>query len=198
VEVPRSFARLCLFVPVFVLCTRSREDTRGDGEGRLRREERPAAVGVSTAGAPSSAMKGAPAGRTTKVETFRRRALSAGRTVGTCTIRLQALVGAREFRGPGPLSPALRDTLRRDPRFARSYRAKSHGDRHLRCSYVISVNGVKYQYDYLISNTFRRHTPERCSREFDALLTHLFSVTDECRDLSRGAYYGYTFRPLAH
>ncbi|MBU1241326.1 hypothetical protein KJ865_16555, partial [Myxococcota bacterium] len=113
------------------------------------------------------------------------------KTMGKCTIRVERLVKIDHFRGPGPFSQSLRDQLKSNPRLARSYRGRSHGDRHLRCTYAITINDRHYTYAHHISNTLRQHTDARCSQKIDELLVHLFSVTDNCKDLNHGAYYGF-------
>jgi hypothetical protein len=118
------------------------------------------------------------------------------KTESGCEVIVEKLVDAQNFRGPGPRTQSLRDSFKRNPQYMKIYRRKSHGDRHLRCTYVLKINAKKYKYEYNINNLFRKHTKKRCSEKIPKLLKHIFSITKKCKDLKSGEYYGFFFKPV--
>jgi hypothetical protein len=106
------------------------------------------------------------------------------------------LVDAAEYRGPGPMTPALSDTLAKDPKLARTYNAKSHGDHHIQCTYRVKVNGKPYTHTHVIGNTFREYETSRCDEVRDEVAQSIISFTKECADLHAGEYWGFKLDPV--
>jgi len=118
------------------------------------------------------------------------------RSANGCTVTVGRLLDAQEYRGPGPMTPALSDSLARDPDMARSFNAKSHGDQHIQCTYRVEVNGAAYSHMHVVGNTLRDYDTGRCEQVREAVADSILSFTHDCADLHGGEYWGSTLEPL--
>lgn len=116
-----------------------------------------------------------------------------------CVVTIAALLDAEEYRGAGPMTPALEASFAADPEFARMWDAESHGDHHIQCHYEIRLGGApldRYRWRVVHSNTLRNHTTEVCKRELGAVAEDIILTTAQCTDFAAGAYYGYVLEPI--
>ena len=118
---------------------------------------------------------------------------------GACEVTIRALLEAEEYRGGGPMTPALEASLSSDPDFARMYEAESHGDHHIQCLYQVELThepGKRYRWRHVISNTLREFGPEICAGLAAEVADDIISTTRDCSDHAAGAYWGYVLEPL--
>src|SRR5262245_12525543 len=119
---------------------------------------------------------------------------------GKCIVSVVALLEAEEYRGPGPMTPALEASLAADPDQAKYWQAESHGDHHIQCHYAVelsSLPGKRFSWRVVINNTLREHTPETCNGRAAEVADDIVSTTKGCTDLDAGAYWGYVLEPIA-
>jgi hypothetical protein len=124
----------------------------------------------------------------------------ATRGKGKCIVSVVALLEAEEYRGPGPMTPALEASLSADPDYAKYWQAESHGDHHIQCHYAVELSsqpGKRFSWRIVISNTLRDHTPETCNGRAAEVADDIVQTTKSCTDLDAGAYWGYVLEPLA-
>ena len=116
-----------------------------------------------------------------------------------CVVTIAALLDAQEYRGAGPMTPALEASFAADPEFGRMWDAESHGDHHIQCLYEVRLGGApleRYRWRVVHSNTLRNHTTEVCKRELGTVAEDIILTTVQCTDLTAGAYYGYVLEPF--
>ena len=113
-----------------------------------------------------------------------------------CRIVVGRVLRAERFAGPGPITPALADTLKRDPAFARTYSGISHGDQHLQCTYRVEVGARAYSYMHVVGNTSGAYDIDHCEQVRPDVAREIVQATRECTDMTSGAYYGYVLAPL--
>lgn len=122
----------------------------------------------------------------------------ATRGEGTCIVSVVALLEAEEYRGPGPMTPALEASLAADPDSADHWRSESHGDHHIQCHYAVELAhlpGKRFKWRLVLSNTLREHTPETCNGRAAEVADDIVRTTQGCKDLDAGAYWGYVLEP---
>jgi hypothetical protein len=122
--------------------------------------------------------------------------ISATRGRGACKVTVSALLEAVEYRGGGPITPALAASLDADPDFARMYNRESHGDHHIQCHYRVELDGRQYRWREWFSNTTREQTPEACKGLAAKVAEDIIRTTKNCTDLAAGAYWGHVLEPL--
>jgi hypothetical protein len=118
---------------------------------------------------------------------------------GNCKVTVSALLEAEEYRGPGPLTPAVAASLAADPDYARNYNSESHGDHHIQCVYQVELAhepGKHYRWLTWFSNTLRDATPESCKGMAAEVAEDILRSTKDCSDLAAGAYWGYVLEPM--
>ncbi len=123
----------------------------------------------------------------------------ATRGSGGCEVRVIALLEAEEYRGGGPITPALEASLAADPEFARMYNSESHGDYHIQCHYEVELGhepGKRYRWRMWLSNTLREHTPKACNGMAAQVAEDIVRTTKNCTDLAAGAYWGLVLEPM--
>lgn len=121
------------------------------------------------------------------------------RGTGRCVVTVAALIDAQEYRGGGPMTPALEASLSRDPDFARMYEAESHGDYHIQCHYEVTLRhqpGKRHRWRVVHSNTTREHDVTICGQDIAAVAEDIIASTKQCTDLDAGAYWGYVLEPI--
>jgi hypothetical protein len=124
----------------------------------------------------------------------------ATRGSGTCIVSVVGLLEAQEYRGPGPITPALEASLSADPDFARHWQSHSHGDRHIQCHYLVELAhlpGKRFSWRIVINNLLREYTAETCDGRAAEVADDIVSTTKNCTDLDAGAYWGYVLEPVA-
>ena len=124
----------------------------------------------------------------------------ATRGAGKCIVSVVALLEAQEYRGPGPMTPALEASLAADPDHAKYWQSESHGDHHIQCHYAVELStlpGKRFSWRVVINNTLRDHTPETCNGRAVEVADDIVSTTKSCTDLNAGAYWGYVLEPIA-
>lgn len=118
---------------------------------------------------------------------------------GSCVVRVVGLLEAEEYRGPGPITPAIEASLNADPEFARMYQAESHGDHHIQCHYAVELEhepGKRYRWREVVNNTLRDHTAKICNSMAAEVAEDIARTTKDCTDLDAGAYYGFVLEPM--
>jgi hypothetical protein len=123
----------------------------------------------------------------------------ATRGQGKCIVTVVALLEAEEYRGGGPMTPALEASMAADPDFARMYNSESHGDHHIQCHYEVALArlpGKRWRWREVRSNTFRDLSPEICKTLAVEVADDIIRTTKNCKDLDAGAYWGYVLEPL--
>lgn len=118
---------------------------------------------------------------------------------GACVVTLVALLEAENYRGAGPITPALEATMAADPDFARMWESESHGDHHIQCHYEVRLGSrpqQRYRWRVVHNNTLRDRTPEICKRELGQIAEDIIRTTEQCTQLAAGAYYGYVLEPM--
>ena len=118
---------------------------------------------------------------------------------GACEVTIRALLEAEEYRGGGPMTPALEASLSSDPDFARMYEAESHGDHHIQCLYQVELAhepGKRYRWRHVVSNTLREFGPEICAGLAAEVADDIIRTTRDCSDYAAGAYWGDVLEPL--
>ncbi|MCC6525073.1 MAG: hypothetical protein IT373_20630 [Polyangiaceae bacterium] len=113
-----------------------------------------------------------------------------------CRVEVGAVLSAERFRGPGPMTPRLSDTLARDPAYARTYSGISHGDQHIQCRYRVQVMGGTYRYRFVIGNAITRYDVDRCELVRAEVASEIVAATRHCTDLHGGEYDGWVLEPL--
>jgi hypothetical protein len=116
-----------------------------------------------------------------------------------CIVSVVALLEAEEYRGPGPMTPALEASLAADPDFARNWQSESHGDHHIQCLYAVELAhrpGKRFAWRVVHGNTFREHTAEICNGRAVEVADDIISTTKNCTNLDAGAYWGDVLEPL--
>jgi hypothetical protein len=166
----------------------------GDGapESQARPEPAPGLIEQEPAPEPEPASEPAPE----IVKGFE----PATRGQATCMVSVVALLEAQEYRGAGPITPALEASLAADPDFARSWQSESHGDHHIQCLYAVELAhlpGKRFAWRVVHGNTLREHTAETCNGRAVEVADDIISTTKDCTDLDAGAYWGYVLEPLA-
>lgn len=124
----------------------------------------------------------------------------ATRGKGSCIVTVVALLEAEEYRGGGPMTPALEASMAADPDFARMYNSESHGDHHIQCHYQVSLAhlpGKRWRWREVKSNTLRDLGPEICESLAIEVADDIIQTTRNCTDLNAGAYWGYVLEPMA-
>ena len=124
----------------------------------------------------------------------------ATRGAGACEVTVTALLEAQEYRGPGPMTPAIEASLAADPEFARMYQASSHGDHHIQCIYRVELAhepGKRYRWREIVNNTLQEHTAAICNGLAAEVAEDIIRTTKSCTDLDAGAYYGQVLEPMA-
>jgi hypothetical protein len=111
-------------------------------------------------------------------------------------VTVSAQLEAVEYRGGGPLTPALAASLDADPDFARMYASESHGDHHVQCQYRVELGGRSYRWREWFSNTLRDRTPKDCNGLAAKVAEDIIRTTKNCTNLTAGAYWGYVLEPL--
>ncbi|HLT35785.1 MAG TPA: hypothetical protein VK034_05855, partial [Enhygromyxa sp.] len=123
----------------------------------------------------------------------------ATRGSGDCQVTVSALLEATEYRGPGPMTPALATSLDADPDFARMYNSESHGDHHVQCHYQVELAhepGKHFRWRSWFTNTLRDRTPKACNGMAAEIAEDIIRTTKQCTDLAAGAYWGHTLEPM--
>jgi len=120
---------------------------------------------------------------------------------GSCIVSVVAVLEAEDYRGPGPLTPAVAASLDADPASARTYKRLSHGDHHIQCHYEVHLDdrpGQRFRWRVVHGNTLREHTPAICSdpAELAAVAEDIIRTTEDCTQLDAGSYWGYVLEPL--
>lgn len=116
-----------------------------------------------------------------------------------CIVTVVALLEAEEYRGGGPMTPALEASMAADPDFARMYNSESHGDHHIQCHYEVSLAhlpGKRWRWREVESNTLRELSPEICNSLAVEVADDIIRTTKNCTDLDAGAYWGYVLEPI--
>jgi hypothetical protein len=124
----------------------------------------------------------------------------ATRGSGKCIVSVVALLEAEEYRGPGPMTPALEASLAANPDHAENWRAESHGDHHIQCHYAVELAhlpGQRFSWRLVIGNTLREYTAETCNGRAAEVGDDIVTTTKSCTDLDAGAYWGYVLEPIA-
>jgi hypothetical protein len=124
----------------------------------------------------------------------------ATRGKGSCIVTVVALLEAEEYRGGGPMTPALEASMAADPDFARMYNSESHGDHHIQCHYEVSLAhlpGKRWRWREVKSNTLRDLGPEICNSLAVEVADDIIRTTNDCKDPDAGAYWGYVLEPIA-
>ncbi len=111
-----------------------------------------------------------------------------------CTPKVGAVVSAKRFRGPGPMTPATLDMLK-DQNYARTYWGRSHGDEHIQCVYRVALGGRDYRYLFVIGNTFGDLDESACATSRPKVATEIIATTNRCTDLHAGEYWGHVLIP---
>jgi hypothetical protein len=122
----------------------------------------------------------------------------ATRSDGGCTVRVRALLGAEEYRGGGPMTPALEASLAADPDYARMYASESHGDHHIQCHYEVVLAGrpgERFRWREVHSNTLRDLGVEVCETDIAEVAQRILDSTQQCTDLAAKAYWGDVLEP---
>jgi hypothetical protein len=123
----------------------------------------------------------------------------ATRGEGSCRVTVVALLEAAEYRGGGPITPALEASLSADPDYARMYNSHSHGDHHIQCHYEVSLAhlpGKRWRWRVVRSNTLRKLSPEICKSLAIEVADDIIQTTKSCTSLDAGAYWGYVLEPI--
>jgi hypothetical protein len=118
---------------------------------------------------------------------------------GTCKVTVSALLEAEEYRGGGPMTPALAASLDADPDFARMYNAESHGDHHVQCVYEVTLAHEphkRYRWRTWFDNMARDKSAEDCKGMAAEVAQDIIETTKKCRDLDAGAYWGFVLEPM--
>jgi hypothetical protein len=116
-----------------------------------------------------------------------------------CKVTVSELLEAQEYRGPGPMTPAVAASLDADPEFARMYNSESHGDHHIQCVYRVELAhepGKRYRWRTWFSNTLQDRTTKECNGMAAEVAEDIVRTTKDCRDLEAGAYWGYVLEPM--
>jgi hypothetical protein len=116
-----------------------------------------------------------------------------------CKVTVSALLEAEEYRGPGPMTPAVAASLDADPEYARMYNSESHGDHHIQCVFLVELGhepGKKYRWREYFNNVLRDRTPEDCKGMAAEVAEDIVRTTKECTDLEAGAYWGYVLEVM--
>jgi hypothetical protein len=124
----------------------------------------------------------------------------ATRGSGACIVSVVALLEAEEYRGAGPITPALEASLAANPDSADRWESESHGDHHIQCHYAVELKhlpGKRFSWRLVLGNTSRDHTPETCKGRAAEVADDIVSTTERCTDLDAGAYWGHVLEPLA-
>jgi hypothetical protein len=123
----------------------------------------------------------------------------ATRGQGNCEVTVSALLEAEEYRGSGPMTPALEAALAANPDHARMHRAESHGDHHIQCHYEIRLGhrpADRFSWREVHNNTLRDKTPALCLELAEEVAEHVIESTKQCTDFDAGAYWGYVLEPI--
>ena len=115
-----------------------------------------------------------------------------------CRVRVETLLSAARYRGPGPTSPMEEAMRRADPARARQLDAIGHGDQHVQCRYRVSVQGRTYAYVHVVADTFHQIADDaaHCRSITSEVEARVRSFTEQCLDLRAGEYWGYRLDPL--
>lgn len=119
---------------------------------------------------------------------------------GDCKVTVSELLEAEEYRGPGPITPAVQASLDADPDYARMYQSESHGDHHIQCVYRVELAhmpGKQFRWRSVVGNTMREATPEICKGMAGEVAEDVIRTTEDCVDLGAGAYWGYVLEPMS-
>lgn len=123
----------------------------------------------------------------------------ATRGTGSCVVTIVAVLEAEEYRGGGPMTPALEASMTADPDFARMYNAESHGDHHIQCHYEVSLAhlpGKRWRWREVENNTLRDLSPKICNSLAVEVADDIIRTTKNCSDFNAGAYWGYVLEPM--
>ena len=123
----------------------------------------------------------------------------ATRGEGDCVVTVSAVLEAAEYRGAGPMTPALEASLSGDPEFARMYASESHGDHHIQCWYEVrlaSKPDQRFRWREVHGNTLRELTTQVCNAKIGELAETIVRDTEQCRDLDAKAYWGSVLEPF--
>lgn len=118
---------------------------------------------------------------------------------GDCEVTVSALLEAEEFRGAGPMTPALAASLDADPDYARLYESESHGDHHIQCVFRVELAhlpGKPHRWRTFFSNTLREAEPEICKGMAAEIAEDILRTTKNCTDFAAGAYWGHVLEPM--
>ena len=191
-------SRMLLTLVAVLGCTRGREtlDEPESGSGPAmivspEREPDHSSAGEGSQAGPASGESG----EADATEGF----TAATRGSGTCRVTVSALLEAAEYRGAGPMTPALEASLSANPDYARMYESESHGDHHIQCIYQVELAhepGKHYRWRHVIGNTLRDYTAETCDGLAAEVAEDVIRTTKDCSDLDAGAYWGCVLEPM--
>lgn len=116
-----------------------------------------------------------------------------------CVVTVYRVLESREYRGAGPMTPALEDNLSRDPELVDSYRSESHGDYHIQCHYEVGFSDrprERFLWREVHPNTLRELDISVCAGRAAQVAEKILSTTRNCTDLDAGEYWGMRLVPL--
>jgi hypothetical protein len=123
----------------------------------------------------------------------------ATRGSGKCEVTVSALLEAEEYRGPGPLTPAVAASLNADPDYARRYNSESHGDHHIQCVFQVELGhlpGQPHRWMDYFNNVLRDKTTKACNGMAAEVAEDIIRTTKDCTDFAAGAYWGHVLEPI--
>lgn len=119
---------------------------------------------------------------------------------GTCIVTITGVIEAQEYRGAGPITPALEASLSADPEFARMYNSHSHGDHHIQCHYAVRLAHLpdkQFRWRDVHNNLTRELTVDVCTRKLTEVADDIIQTTKQCTDFAAGGYWGYVLEPIS-
>lgn len=122
----------------------------------------------------------------------------ATRGEGSCVVTVHAVLEAQEYRGGGPMTPALEASLAANPEYARMYQSESHGDHHIQCHYDVTLAHLpnqRFRWRTVHNNTLRDLDTQICNADVGKVAQDIVESTKQCADFAAGAYWGYVLEP---
>jgi hypothetical protein len=114
-------------------------------------------------------------------------------------VTITGVIEAQEYRGGGPITPALEAQLNADPEFARMHNSHSHGDHHIQCHYAVRLAHLpaeRFRWREVHNNVTRDLTVDVCTHKLDEVADHIISSTKTCTDFAAGAWWGYVLESI--
>ncbi len=113
-----------------------------------------------------------------------------------CPVTVEAILSDDQYRG-SPNTPSHQDWVAGlDPEDYEMYIAESHGESYRECTYRVRVQSKSWRFVLTFDTTFGDLPESWCEDAIDHAAAEIQRTTHGCKELHRGAYYGYDLVPI--